>query len=827
MAIDSSRLTATTLPASVPLITSSATGVAGNGESFAASLSGIVNFYVGSNASNLVAGDTNGVDDIFTKNLTTGLITRLSTTSTGTQANGASSLDGISDNGNIMLFSSAATNLFAGGSGNSNAENISLYVKNLTTGVVTQVDTSATGVHSNGTDSAGLFLHDNNLVGFESDGSNLVAGDTNNATDLFIKNLTTGAITRVSTTSAGVQANGNSSGEGVTTDDNQVFFDSDATNLTAGDTNNTSDIFVKNLTTGAVTAVSANAQGAVSNGLFSDLDWFATDGSKAIFDSDGSNLLKGDTNNATDIFEKDLKTGDVTRLSTTSTGAEANGESNFVALSADGSKMLFTSSASNLVTGDTNNQTDLFMKDLKSGEVTRIFAAPTAVAGQDVNYSAEFADDDSKVVINYSFADENAFAADEAALSGLAAIYSVYVETIATGHLQLIANAASTVSDTPDGGFASDTNLISSLQVTSDGEHFVLLNGEESFSNSGSHSLENAYLVPLSSGTLFQMVGDATANTLTGTAGGDNMYGQGGNDTLNGGAGNDLLNGGAGADTMVGGAGDDTYVVDNAGDKVTEGNNAGTDTVLSSVDFIIAGYIENVTLSGAADIKAVGNGEANTLIGNSGNNLLNGGQGADTMEGGAGNDTYYVDNVNDKIVENVNEGTDIVYSAVTYTLPANVETLILNGYNAVNATGNALGNTITGNGAANIIDGGDGNDILRGLGGNDTLTGGAGADSFVFQAPGGNNGLDHITDFVTGTDKLIFHASDFGFTAGHHLTADEFHVGARVGTNGQFIYNTANHTLYWDPDGTGSAAAASIAVFDNAVTLHGTDFGFV
>ncbi len=321
--------------------------------------------------------------------------------------------------------------------------------------------------------------------------------------------------------------------------------------------------------------------------------------------------------------------------------------------------------------------------------------------------------------------------------------------------------------------------------------------------------------------------GDENANTLNGTAGADTIDGLGGDDTINGLGGSDSIDGGTGADMMKGGLGDDTYFVDNTGDKVVEGNNAGTDLVISSVDFVIAGYVENVTLTGTGNIKAVGNGEANHLIGNTGNNLLNGGQGADTMEGGFGNDTYYVDNTGDVVIEGVSQGTDVVYSAITYTLPDNVETLILTGYNAVNATGNALGNTITGNNAANIINGGDGNDILRGLGGNDTLSGGAGSDSFVFQAPGGTNGLDHITDFATGVDKLIFHASDFGFTAGHHLTADEFHLNGRLGTNGQFIYNEGSHTLYWDPDGTGAANAVSIAVFDNSADLHASDFGFV
>ncbi len=370
--------------------------------------------------------------------------------------------------------------------------------------------------------------------------------------------------------------------------------------------------------------------------------------------------------------------------------------------------------------------------------------------------------------------------------------------------------------DTMSGGLGDDTYVVDNIhdvvtENANEGTDLV----QASVSYTLSANVEN---LTLTGTAAINGTGNALGNVLTGNSDANILAGLDGND---------YIDGGAGADQMKGGAGDDTYVVDNAGDKITEGNNAGNDTVMSSVDFVVAGYIENVILTGSADIKAVGNGEANHLTGNSGNNILNGIQGADTMAGGLGNDTYYVENVGDVVIENANEGTDVVYSAVTYTLPDNVETLILTGYNAVNATGNVLGNTITGNNAANIINGGDGNDILRGLGGNDTLTGGAGADSFVFQAPGGNNGLDHITDFVSGTDKLIFHASDFGFTAGHHLTADEFHVGGRVGTNGQFIYNTATHTLYWDPDGTGPAGAASIAVFDNGVTLHATDFGFV
>ena len=187
-----------------------------------------------------------------------------------------------------------------------------------------------------------------------------------------------------------------------------------------------------------------------------------------------------------------------------------------------------------------------------------------------------------------------------------------------------------------------------------------------------------------------------------------------------GNAGNNTLDGGAGADTMTGGAGNDTYVVDDAGDVVTEGASEGIDTVRTLGQLHAAANVENLTLTGNADINGTGNGFANTITGNSGDNTLDGGAGADTMTGGAGNDTYVVDNVGDVVDGSRGEGTDTVQSSVSYTLGANVENLTLTGALAINGTGNAVANVITGNSAANI---------LIGLAGNDMLDGGAGDDT--------------------------------------------------------------------------------------------------
>jgi len=164
---------------------------------------------------------------------------------------------------------------------------------------------------------------------------------------------------------------------------------------------------------------------------------------------------------------------------------------------------------------------------------------------------------------------------------------------------------------------------------------------------------------------------------------------------------------------MRGGTGDDTYTVDNTGDTVTESASAGTDTVNSSVTYILSTDVENLTLTGSAGINATGNGLNNTLVGNSGANLLNGLSGADIMRGGTGDDTYTVDNTGDTVTESALAGTDTVNSSVNYILTANVENLTLTGSAGINATGNVLDNIIYANA---------GNNILDGLGGNDTLS---------------------------------------------------------------------------------------------------------
>lgn len=216
---------------------------------------------------------------------------------------------------------------------------------------------------------------------------------------------------------------------------------------------------------------------------------------------------------------------------------------------------------------------------------------------------------------------------------------------------------------------------------------------------------------------------------------------------LKGNAAANALDGGSGNDTLIGGAGDDIYVVDSTGDTITEFSNEGTDTVQSSINWILGNNIENLTLIGTNSINGTGNSSSNVIRGNSSNNILDGNAGSDTLIGGIGDDTYIVDSIGDVITESANQGTDTVKSSITWKLSSNLENLTLIGTNSVNGTGNELNNILVGNSFNNILDGSIGSD---------TMIGGAGDDVYY---------VDDLTDVVLeyeneGDDTVI---SDINF----------------------------------------------------------------
>jgi Ca2+-binding RTX toxin-like protein len=303
--------------------------------------------------------------------------------------------------------------------------------------------------------------------------------------------------------------------------------------------------------------------------------------------------------------------------------------------------------------------------------------------------------------------------------------------------------------------------------------------------------------------------GNALANMLTG----------------NGAA--NRLDGKAGSDAMRGGAGDDTYVVDQAGDEISEVSVGGTDTVLASASYDLGGrYVEKLTLTGTAAIDATGNSLDNVLSGNGAANRLDGKAGSDEMRGGAGDDTYVVDQAGDRVYERNGEGIDTVLSSVSYDLAGQyIENLTLTGTSAIDGTGNSLDNSLTGNNSANVLDGGAGNDILRGNGGNDIFS--------FSTSPGLVADPDIIRDFsaVAGNSDSIRldHHAFIALSAAPMLSAAEFKdlaLGAKDGSD-RILYDSTRGNLYYDADGSGSIQAVKFAHLDNHATLTNADFSVI
>ena len=398
-----------------------------------------------SEATNLVSGDTNNFQDIFVHDRQTGQTTRVSVASDGTQANGHSYAPSISADGRYVAFASLASNLVSGDTNGA----WDVFVHDRQTGETTRVS-----VASDGTQAIGFFFGsspsisaDGRYVAFDSWATNLVSGDTNDKPDVFVHDRQTGQTTRVSVSSDGTQANNGAIYPSISADGRYVAFESNSTNLVSGDTNSVTDIFVHDRQTGQTTRVSVSSDGTQANGgpgWSGNPSSISADGRYVAFHSYADNLVSGDTNSATDIFVHDRQTGVTTRVSIASDGTQANGFSASPSISADGRYVAFMSGATNLVSGDTNNDWDVFVHGREGNiaptvvSITRADPNPTSAAS--VTFTVTF----SKAVTGVDASD---FALTTAgslsgvsvtSVSGSGSTYSVTVSTgTGTGTLRL------------------------------------------------------------------------------------------------------------------------------------------------------------------------------------------------------------------------------------------------------------------------------------------------------------------------------------------------------------------------------------------------------
>jgi Tol biopolymer transport system component len=346
-----------------------------------------------SRSSNLVAGDTNGVDDVFWTDLWAGTLVRASVDGAGQEGNGDSHGATVSADGRLVAFQSLASNLVPGDS-NGVAD---IFVRDLAAGTTTCVSRGIGGVPADGPSRYPMLSRDGTAVVFESQATNLVPGDTNGRKDVFVRDLASGQTRRIDVGPGGQQADGDSGAPTFSPDGTHVVFVSYATNLVANDTNGVLDVFVCDLATGALARASEDAAGTGGDADASDA-YLSGDGRLAVFRSRASNLVPGDTNNVADVFLKDVQSGSIARVSMTSYGGQVRWDCYAPWITPDGRFVLFATIDGTVVPGDTNLCADVFVRDLAQGTLERASVGDLGQQG-DAGSSYPIPSDDARRIV--------------------------------------------------------------------------------------------------------------------------------------------------------------------------------------------------------------------------------------------------------------------------------------------------------------------------------------------------------------------------------------------------------------------------------------------
>jgi Tol biopolymer transport system component/Ca2+-binding RTX toxin-like protein len=693
-----------------------------------------------STAINLVSPDSNGNWDVFLRDVASGTTELISVNSDEEQGDAESWDAAISSDGTSVAFQSFATNLVTG-DGNGYYD---IFVRDLTTGTTERVSIDSIGGEANNDSYNPAISGDGRYVAFESLANDLVSGDNNNQYDIFRHDRQTGTTERVSITDGEGQSDGESRGAALSDDGNLVVFESDATNLVSGDTNGKRDVFVRDISAGATLRISVADDESQADGD----SWggeLAANGQYYVFTSAATNLIGAgnDTNGFDDIFLRDLLFGTTERISISSTGEEANGNSWGASVSADGRYVTFQSSASNLVSSDTNGVADVFVHDRTTGETKRVVAFD-GEQGNGGSAGAAISNDGSAIAFissanNLVEDDDNAYA-DAFVASNPPTPPALTLDILAassgfpdwepmTGStvmpvtppapsatLVVWPNADGTVTHVIGHDFTYAMSGEPTGGIVTAIEHRTSYNGTVLAQGSGlNHSLVQIYeylssdapdaLYPFFS---YILNGD---DTIT-SADTDDTYlaGFAGDDVITAGGGDDEIDGGIGADTIDGGAGDDA--IDGGSQRLWDV--ASYENSLSAVEIDLAtatakgGDAEGDTLTSIEGVK--GSAGNDTLTGDVGSNLFWGGLGDDLITGGSGDDTVSYENAATPVTVDLGAGTA--------TGGHGSDTLV----GIEDVQGSAKNDSITGDGNANTLWGGPGDDTLDGAGGSDTVS---------------------------------------------------------------------------------------------------------
>jgi archaellum component FlaF (FlaF/FlaG flagellin family) len=327
-----------------------------------------------------VTGDTNSRLDVFVHDRQTGTTARVNLGPQGQQANGNTTQSSISGDGRYVAFDSTASNLVPGDTNRAS----DVFVRDRETGTTTRVSVRSNGNQANRRSDVPWISANGRYVVFDSNASNLVRGDTNGVTDVFVHDRRTGTTTRVSLRSDGIQANLAGEGPSISGDGRYVAFYSKASNLVRGDTNDKFDAFVHDRQTGKTRRVSVRSNGKQANGQTWSAE-ISENGRYVAFYSNASNLVRGDTNDKFDAFVHDRQTGKTRRVSVSTQEDQANRAAYFPSISGNGRYVAFFSGASNLVRGDTRRGFDVFLRDRNTGTTRQVSVSSDGTKGNRIS----------------------------------------------------------------------------------------------------------------------------------------------------------------------------------------------------------------------------------------------------------------------------------------------------------------------------------------------------------------------------------------------------------------------------------------------------------
>jgi Tol biopolymer transport system component len=364
-------------------ITSAGTQANGYSEEPSISSDGSIVAFI-SEATNLVPGDTNAAQDVFVHDLDSGITERVSIASVGTQGDDDAFTLSLSSNGSFVAFGSFATNLVAGDTNDA----IDVFVHDRDTGTTERVSIATAGTQANDESFSPAISSSGRFVAFRSDATNLVANDTNNNSDIFVRDRTLGVTQRVSVDSDGDQANGDSILPAISADGRFVAFSSEASNLVGGDSNNLADIFVHDRQNDTTVLIIGPAEFNTASGIIIVAPTISPDGDFVGLRSNADDLVPGDTNNSFDAFLIDRGTAIAERSSVSTSEAEGNSDSSRPSISSNNRFVVFSSIATNLVSGDTNGFEDVFVRDRNAGRTRRVSLTFDGSQGDNRAFSA-------------------------------------------------------------------------------------------------------------------------------------------------------------------------------------------------------------------------------------------------------------------------------------------------------------------------------------------------------------------------------------------------------------------------------------------------------